>query len=52
MHEYLFSIFPNEKFIDLDYTSTDGNAVHRPISSVRLPEPTIYFIMSSPEPDF
>ena len=52
MHEYLFSIFPNEKFIDLglyQYGWERCTPAHQFGPAAR----THYrFILSSPEPDF
>ena len=49
MSDLLFSVFPNENFVDLDYINMDGNNVHRLTRSVLQQEIITFSIMWFPE---
>ena len=51
MDNYLFSVFPNENFIDLALYQYAGSSVLPPIHLVRLPKIIISFTMSFPAPE-
>ena len=48
MNDILFSVFPNENFVDIDYISMAGSTALRHIHSALLRATIIFFIMLSP----